>query len=369
MELPLKQLSKILSSSRRILLTGPQNPDIDTLSSVAAWWLFLSKQNKVIDVVFDSKISKPKFLPAKLEINHELNDISKFKIVLDVSHTKVKQLSYDLKDDRLHINIVPEDGVFESKDVVTEQGDYKYDLVITLGATNLDSLGSIFTEHRHFFHNTTIINIDRSVLNENFGSLDIIEASVTSLAEISYEALKKYLDKEIATCLLAGMIAATNSFQSPRVKPNTLELASELIIQGADREGIIETLYRTKDISTLKNWGKVLSRLRKHDNIISSFLQHDESDNLPQDFQEMIKDLILATPGSQVAIVFYQLELSRTEAWLYTINNINALELTKDLQGRGYRQFAKVLIEEDMERSRELIIKKISSKLKIINSA
>ncbi len=369
MELPLKQLSKILSSSRRILLTGPQNPDIDTLSSVVAWWIFLTKQNKIIDIVFDSKISKPKFLPKHVEINRSLDNISKFKIVLDVSKTKVKQLSYDLKGDKLHINIVPEDGVFSNENVDTEQGEYKYDLVISLGATNLESLGAIFTEHRHFFHNTNIINIDRSVLNENFGQLDIIESNATSLAEISYEALKKYLDKEMATCLLAGMISATNSFQSPRVNPNTLELASELIIQGADREGIVEALYRTKDISTLKIWGKVLSRLRKNENIISSFLQHDESDNLPQDFQEMIKDLILATPNSQVAIIFYQLELDRTEAWFYTINNINALELTKDLQGRGHRRFTKVLIEEDMEKTRELITKQISKKLKVINSA
>lgn len=368
MELPLKQLSKLLTSSRRILVTGPQNPDIDTLSSAVAWWLFLSKQNKTVDIVFDSKINRPKFLPKHIEINNELNNISKFKIVLDVSKTKVKQLSYDLKNNKLHINIVPEDGIFSNKDVDTEQGDYKYDLVVSLGATNLDSLGAVFAEHRHFFHNTSIINIDRSVLNENFGSVDIIEASATSLSEISYEALKKYLDKDIATCLLAGMIASTNSFQSPRVKPHTLELASELIIQGADREAIIEDLYRTKDISTLKNWGRVLSRLKRHENIISSHLQHGESDDLPQDFQEMIKDLILATPNSQVAIIFYQLELNRTEAWLYTINNINALELTKDLQGRGHRRFAKVLVEQDVEKTRELIVKKIASKLKIINS-
>lgn len=368
MELPLKQLSKILSSSRRILITGPQNPDIDTLGSAVAWWIFLSKQNKTVDIVFDSKVSKPKFLPTNVEINHELNNISKFKIVLDVSKTQVKQLSYDLKGDKLHINIVPEDGVFSSRDVDTDQGDYKYDLVISLGATNLESLGAVFTEHRHFFHNTAIINIDRSVLNENFGTLDIIESSATSLAEISHEALKKFLDKDIATCLLAGMIASTNSFQSPRVNPHTLELASELIIKGADREGIIESLYRTKDIGTLKNWGRVLSRLQRHDNIISSHLQHDESDDLPQDFQEMIRDLILATPNSQVAIIFYQLELNRTEAWLYTINNINALELTKDIQGRGDRKFAKVLVEEDMEKTKDLITKKIAKKLKVINS-
>ena len=60
MELPNKQLSKILNSSNRILLTGAQNPSIDILSSAAAWWVFLQMQSKQVDVIFDGQISKLK---------------------------------------------------------------------------------------------------------------------------------------------------------------------------------------------------------------------------------------------------------------------------------------------------------------------
>jgi len=165
------------------------------------------------------------------------------------------------------------------------------------------------------------------------------------------------------------MISATNSFQSPQVTPDALSLASQLIIKGADRAKIIETLYRTKDIDTLKNWGKVLSRLQKSGNLLISHLKHDETDNLPQDLQEMVKDLILATPGGQVAVILYQLELNQTEIWFYSINNINCLELTNELGAKGDRQFCKLVVDKDIERARELIIRKIQDKLNIINSA
>ena len=369
MDLPNKELDKILASANNVLITGPSNPNLDVLGSAMAWQIFLAKQKKKADICFDGKIAKYDFLPKGTNVQKSLGNLNKFKIVLDISKTKVKQLSYDVSGDELVIDIVPDNGIFSAKDVQTDRGEYKYDLIIILGADSIESLGSVFIENRHFFHSSPILNIDTSVLNENYGQLNIVEANSTSLAEISYHILKKGINQEIATCLLAGMILATNSFQSPKVTPDSLALASQLIIKGAQREKIIQGLYRTKNISTLKSWGKVLSRLKKQDNIISSFLNNDELENLPKDFSDMVKDLILSTPGTQVAVIFYQLELYQTEAWVYSIANINATDLIKDLGGSGSRHLAKIIIDKDIESSTDKVISNISKKLDIINGA
>jgi len=369
MDLPIKELNKILNSATDILITGPSNPNLDVLGSAMAWQIFLSQQKKKVDICFDGNISKYNFLPKQVDILNSLGNLNKFKIILDVSQTKVKQLSYDVDDDQLVINIVADDGVFSSQDVKTDRGEYRYDLIVVLGADSLDSLAKVFSENRHFFHSRPIVNIDTSVINENFGQLNIIESNATSIAELSYQVLQNNVNQDIATCLLAGMIMATNSFQSSKITPATLDLASKLIIKGAKREEIIEGLYRTKDISTLKSWGKVLSRLKKQGNIISSFIKHDEIDNLPEDMTEMVKELILATPGAQMAIIFYQLELYSTEAWVYSISNINALELTKDMGSSGDRHLAKIVLDEDLEPSRNKVIDNLTKKLDIINRA
>ncbi|MFA6466712.1 MAG: hypothetical protein WCV71_02530 [Patescibacteria group bacterium] len=369
MDLPIKELNKILDLATNVLITGPSSPNLDVLGSAMAWQIFLSGQKKKVDLCFAGDILEYNFLPKDIDILKTLGNLNKFKIILDISQTKVKQFSYDISGDQLLIDIVPDNGVFNSQDVKTDRGEYKYDLIIVLGADSLESLGSIFFENRHFFHSKPILNIDTSVLNENYGQLNIIEPSVTSIAEVSHQILQANINQEIATCLLAGMILATNSFQSPKVTPDSLNLASQLLIKGAQREKIIEGLYRTKDIGTLKSWGKVLSRLKKQGSVISSFINYDELNNLPKDFADMMRDLILATPGAQVAIIFYQLEIYSTEVWVYSISNINALDLIKDMGASGSRHLAKVTINKDIEASTEQIINNISQKLQIINGA
>jgi nanoRNase/pAp phosphatase (c-di-AMP/oligoRNAs hydrolase) len=369
MDLPIKELNKVLDSATNVLITGPSNPNLDVLGTAMAWQIFLSRQKKKVELCFDGKLPKYSFLPQHIKSLQNLGNLNKFKIILDTSKTKVKQLSYDMEGDELIIDLVPDNGVFSSQDVSTDRGEYKYDLIIVLGADTLDSLGSVFSENRHFFHSRPIVNIDTSVINVNYGQINIVESSSTSLAEISYSILEKNINQEIATCLLSGMIMATNSFQSPKVTPDSLSLASQLIVKGAEREKIIEGIYRTKDIQTLKSWGKVLSRLKKQNNIISSYLNHDELDNLPKDFAEMVKDLILSTPGAQVAVIFYQLELQQTEAWVYSISNINATDLIKDLGATGSRHLAKVIVDKDIDLATTSIVSTITKKLDIINGA
>ncbi len=368
MNLPLKELSKILNSYQNILLTGPASPNIDVLSTALAWQNFLALKDKKVDLFFSGDIINLPFLNSKDKLNRDFNILNSFKIILDISKAQVDKLDYNIKGNELHINIDPQGGVLKEEHIKSQVGEYKYDLIISFGANSLNDLGDIFKEHSSFFHEIPVINLDNSLINENYGQLNVVKSSSTSLAEMSYHILEKNLNKDMSTALLTGMIAATNSFQSSQVTPTTLELASNLINKGADREAIIEHLYRTKDVNTLKNWGKVLSRLKQDKYLISSFLRYDEIANIPQDFSDMIKELILSTNTAQVAIIFYQLELNKTEAWVYTIDNIDSLDLTSELEGKGKNNFSKVTIDKDLEGAQKLVLKHIGDKINIINS-
>ena len=370
MDLDKEKLLKLALEANSILLTGPQNPNLDALSSALAWSVFLSKKNKKSDVVFAGSFINYSFFPKNVKIKQGLGELNNFRIILDVSQTKLKQLSYDLKEQKkeLQIDIVPENGIFKSSDVRTELGDYKYDLILVFGAEDLEFLGEVFSENRHFFHNCPIVSIDNSVLNENFGQLDIVDSKATSLAEISHYFLSEEMDEEIATCLLAGIIFATKSFQSPKVTPQILTLASDLIVFGAKREEIVEVLYRNQDIKALKSWGKVLSRLQKKNNIIFSYLKYDELEDLPQDFETIVRDFVLAGPGFQAFVIFYQRDFNSTEAWVYTLSNISALDLLSGLDPSGHRRLAKAVLSKKLEIARDFILEKINVKLKLLNS-
>ena len=68
------------------------------------------------------------------------------------------------------------------------------------------------------------------------------------------------VDEDIATCLLAGLIAKTKSFKTQNITPQSLAISSQLLAMGAKREEIVNKLYRSRSLNVLKLWGRVLAR-------------------------------------------------------------------------------------------------------------
>ena len=152
-----------------------------------------------------------------------------------------------------------------AEDVKTRSGEFKYDLVIVLDTPDLESLGSIYDNDTEFFYQIPIINIDHGSNNEAFGQINLVELTAIATAEILFNLFTNYsrdlLDENIATCLLAGIIAKTKSFKTQNLTPQSLSVSSQLISMGARREEIVNQLYRSRSLNVLKLWGRVLARL------------------------------------------------------------------------------------------------------------
>lgn len=86
--------------------------------------------------------------------------------------------------------------------------------------------------------------------------------------------LKITVTENCATCLLCGIIEKTQSFRKPQTTPGTFRLASELLNNGAKQELIIQHLYKTKPLDTIRLWGEIMKSI-KYDTgkrIVSSFI-------------------------------------------------------------------------------------------------
>jgi len=106
MDFPKEKFNKLLDSSKNILLVGSKNPSLDALSTAMAWSVFLSQRKKKVDLVFAGQIPKYNFFPEGIKVNDSIDNINKFKIILDISQTQLKQLSYDVKDNELIIIVI-----------------------------------------------------------------------------------------------------------------------------------------------------------------------------------------------------------------------------------------------------------------------
>ncbi|MEK7725095.1 MAG: DHH family phosphoesterase, partial [Acidobacteriota bacterium] len=167
----------------------------------------------------------------------------------------------------------------------------------------------------NLFFKTPIINIDHQIVNEHFGQINIIDSTKSSTAEILFEILcewkEELIDAEISTILLSGIISQTKSFKADSIKPHTLATAGKLITMGADREKIIQNLYRTRTIPMLKLWGHALIHMQSDKNLklVWSTLTRDDFIRCgaqENDLKDIIDELINNSPEAKITLLLHE---------------------------------------------------------------
>ena len=372
---PNQQIFELIKNSQKILIVFKKNFTGDALASSLAIFLLLKKLNKQADIVCHNFIIPQNyaFLPEIDKIKSEIKGLKRFIISLEIKDNKIKDFSYDIKNEKLNIYLTPEKGTLDEEKINFKAGDYKYDLIITIDTDDLESLGEIHEQNTDFFYNTPIINIDHNPENEQYGQINLVELTKTSIAEMLFDLIENYdlklIDSEIATCLLAGMIAKTKSFRSSNVTPRVLNVASQLILNGAERDLIIQNLYRTKSINILKLWGKVLARLKNDSQYKMAWSYLQQKDFIELNLQnpnltELIEELIANAPEAEIIILFYENQKKTISGQIYTSKNYDSLYLTKNFKPAGNKRLAEFeLAESDLVTAGKEVIESIKANL------
>jgi len=370
-----QQIFKQIEKSNNILLTFSIDSDGDALAATLALFLFLKKINKNVELACD-KLEKDQnplsFLPNYSQIQNSLINLRRFIVSLDISQTKINQIRYTIDNNKLNFIISPSKGWFKPEDITSQAGEFKYDLIISLASPDLESLGEIYNQNIEFFYKTTLINIDYHPNNEDYGQINFIDLNVAAISEIIFYLIKNYqaelIDEDIATCLLAGIISKTKNFKANNLNPRTLLSASQLISSNARREEIINHIYRTHNLSSLKLWGKILSNLQSEQNnaLVWSKLKQSELEGASiseQDLNEIVDELIANIPDAKIIVIMEEISLSETKILIYSLKNVSAFDLVKEYNPVGNAKMATLLINKDIETMSAEIIPEIKNRL------
>jgi len=269
---PKQQTIELVKSAQKILILSHVSPDGDALGSILALSLVLKKLGKeVMAVVSDPIPGAYQFLPSKDLLSTEFAGTKDFIITIDTTKTKVDKLGYKNvpQENKLNIVITPVSGYFKPEDVSVSSGQPKYDLIMVLDSPDLERLGSLYDKNTELFYETPIINIDHHAGNDYFGKVNWVDLTATSTAEIlvalieSLAREKPLLDPDVATALLTGIIVDTGSFQNINTTPKSFTVAAQLVAAGARQQEIIRWVFKTKTLSTLKLWGKILANVQE----------------------------------------------------------------------------------------------------------
>lgn len=269
----IETIIKTIGKSTRIAIVLPEQSNIDLVSASIALATAIKaaeKEAEKVLMIFSAAGSQKNpvlpFLKTSLNIHPALNSSDQLEIRISNQNAKPTELRYEKDDDGLTVFITPNPGgKFKEEDIMVSPPMVKFDLVIILGASNFEQLGSVYTQNTKLFFETPHINIDTNPANEFFGTINFVQATASSVSELVMdivEAIPEALKDEIvSTALLAGIISQTSSFRDPRTTPQAMLKASRLIEAGAKQQEIIQYLFKTKPLPLLQLWGRALARL------------------------------------------------------------------------------------------------------------
>ncbi|MBU1705575.1 DHH family phosphoesterase [Patescibacteria group bacterium] len=291
------------------------------------------------------------FLEDHQHISPVLENLQKFTIELDASQTRVDELSYEIKDDRLYVYLSPKKGAWQEKDIKLSTSDYRYDLIITVAAQDLEILGRHFHENPDFFFTTPIINLDHNPANEHYGQINVVDLTASACGEVAHDLIAaiepELIDAQVATAFLTGMVAKTKSFKSKNVTPKTLMTASRLIARGAERAIIVDNLYRTRSVATLRLWGRTLARLKVNEEakLVWSLLSQQDfmhAGGEEDDLVDVIDELIASSPEAKIVALIYEDRDQNICAIIRAENPLDAVSLTSNFRPSGTREEARL---------------------------
>lgn len=312
-----KQIVEIIKRSDRILVMPSAPPDGDSLGSALALYLVLKKLGKEVTVCMAEPVPDAfQFLPTTKVISNEFSAARDFIVTLDCKKAKLKSLHSKLEQDKVNIIVTAKSGNFSAEDVSFIHGPSKYDIIITVDTGDLEQLGRFYEDNTDLFTKLPLINIDHHASNSHFGRINYVDVMASATTEIiipliqdlEHESGVKLMDEDVATLLLAGIITDTGSFQNANTTPRSFASSAQLIKYGARQQEIIQHVFKTKHLSTLRLWGRILSNIRvdqKHHFVWSTISKKDFNDTSSKQDETggIIDELMTNAPGTEIVVL------------------------------------------------------------------
>ena len=233
----LTQISEAVTKGSSGVIIIPANPTNDAIASGTALYLGLTALGKNVALLCSTTPETQLSAADKIQ-NTFTTKGDNLVITFPYTDGSIDKVDYNIQGDTFNLIITPRPG---QPKLDTQKINYSYaggavDFIITVDAPNLNSLGQIYTDNQKEFQGKTIINIDRHLINNMFGTINYINKTSSSTSELALKVLKELqseIDKDTATNLYSGITGATNFFSSYSVNADTFEAASALLKLGA----------------------------------------------------------------------------------------------------------------------------------------
>ena len=238
-----RQVYLKIKNSRRLLIVSHINPDGDALSSVCVF----------LELAFLLKIQAQAYCESK----------------------KGDTFSY----------LPYESEIFSDKNKLAPLTSYDVIIILDCGSISRTNLAEEIRAVSNSVDRPYIIEIDHHPKIDNFADLEIRQPEKAATVEIIYNILKENkvnFNKNLANCILTGLLTDTGNFLYPSSSNLNIAIASEMLNYGAQFPKIINNTLRNQNLLSMKLWGITMNNLKINSkyNLAYSVVTKEDIDNL-----------------------------------------------------------------------------------------
>src|SRR3989344_1424422 len=258
------EAKKLISEAKNICIIPSEPNESESTPSALALFYTLKELHKNVNLIIGDLPEKFNFLVPSLDF---IGSPKNFVISIPRSVADISQIYYEKTEENLKVHLTVDNGRIKKDDISFYFENAKPDLVIALGIKDMQSYFTNQLDSFGFLLDVPIINIDTNFAdsasreNKKFGAMNILENK--SISEITLNLIvsldEKIIDpsvspntaKQIAQCILTGLVVCYENFKSPNTSPEIFQLTAELIKKGAVHQQVIDNAYKAthKEVS------------------------------------------------------------------------------------------------------------------------
>lgn len=315
------KINELIAQSKNILIVSHRAPDEDAVGSALALSLALKKQGMESSIfIADYQSKEFKFLPGYNLISSKLSNHD-FDLVFALDYGDVRRLA----------------------------------------------INNLLEQNK-----TTIITVDHHLDGgtNHVGDVKILEP-VSSTSEIIYYYLKESgwtIDRDIATCLLTGIIGDTGGFLHSNTSHKTLLIVGELLSRGIRINKIIKQILNSSSlVNNSQVLGQLLSRIEKYPelDLVYLVINNNDFESWHKSDLDNLASAINTVEDCKWALLLVEYEKGKTKGSLRSeeYKGIDVSKIASLFGGGGHKLASGFRTDDEPEKVLRQVIKKVGKVL------
>jgi phosphoesterase RecJ-like protein len=189
-----------------------------------------------------------------------------------------------------------------------------------------------------------VVAIDHHFTNERYADINVVSPFSSSAAELVHGLFRENrvpIDRELATCLMTGIINDTDSLTNPASQHPAFAAAADLLAGGADWRSTLNLFVRNRPLPALRLMGKALSRL-KYDSetgVASTAIRLADCPDGPNDcLADGIANYLGNSLKAEVVLVLKEKSGGEVNGSFRTVLEADTSAVAQRLGGGGHRK-------------------------------